>query len=77
MFSLYGPVSDLFVRSKLYSLSLESNEEIGITVTLKVNKAAMSRIQADRIDVLLCTLDMVLLSIIISMLCAKNRVLIL
>ncbi len=77
---IFGPVSDLFVRSELYCLSLESNEEIGITVTLKVNVASNSNEQnpswSDR-NVLLYTLDVLLLSIIISMLCAKNRVLIL
>lgn len=39
---LFGPVSDLFVRSELYSLILESEKESFMLVTLKVNVASSS-----------------------------------
>lgn len=62
---LFGPLSNLFVRSKLYSLSVEIDEESGMMVTIKANVTS---------KVLPFTLDVLMLSIIIFMLYAKNRV---
>lgn len=78
---LFGPVSDLFVRSKLYSLSFESDEETGVTVTLKSNVASSSNEQNPSLEdvrcgnVLLCTLDICYFWQLLFLCCANNRVL--